>query len=278
MLVAVVNQSTVETDAQVQARLGALDDQNNLDLAPVWQVPQTKRILVPSATPLVLPAGTERLELILDNATQAGALGYHSDSDQEVLPTSYIFSKTTLDDGASPSVVHSHEACETAVDPYISYTVMLDNQIGGFRGGYTAIVMLEVSDGPEADQFGYKRNGILLSNFVTPAWFGMPWTIPVDSASKQFDFIGNVSQAFGLDRRGKPIGINPGGYIALRLMRVAKDWYQVNAQLAPALEAIENAVPSDGPKVLRGDGTLMDHATICPFTRRHRWLKRHGGV
>lgn len=276
LLIAVTNESTVESDADVQARLQALDDQVNLDLAPIWQVPQVQSVFVPKGQPI--PAEAQRLERVLDDADQAGALGYHSDSAQEGIPTSYIFSRTALSANASPSNVHSHERCEAAVDPFISYTVSLDLQIGGFRGGLSAVVMAEVSDGPEADQFGYKRNGILLANFVTPLWFSMPWKAPVGFKTGQFDFAGNVSAAFGLTNQGKPVGINPGGYLALRLERVVRDWYQVFAKHEESIQAIEQAIPPGHAHIVQHDGAIVDPATVCPFTRKGRWLARHKQV
>lgn len=276
LIIAVVNQSTVESDAQVQARLQDLDDQINLDVAPIWQLAPVQSVFVPKGHPV--PPNASRVELILDDATQAGALGYHSSGGQgETVPTSYIFSKTSLADGAQPSVVHSHERVECAADPFIANTVNLDVQIGGFRGGYSAIVMLELCDGPEADQFGYKRGNTLLSNFVTPAWFSMPWAAPAGISTHQFDFLGNVTAAFGLTGRGQPVGLNSGGYIALRLTRLVKDWYQVQGRESSAMRALEVALPPDSAHVLSHDGTRLAPATICPLSRRGRWLKKHGG-
>jgi len=276
LLVATVNQSTVYSDADCAAETPALVAQINEDLLPVWQVCPVQSVIVPRGG--TIPPEADRIEYILDDPTQAGALGYHSDGSQEKVPTIYVFAKPTLSDGGTVSGVRSHEWQETAVDPFISYVVALDLQIGGFRGGYRAGVMLEVCDGPEADQFGYKKNGVAVSNFVTPSWFSLPWTPPNGyKGGGPLDFVGNVQAAFGLSNRGAPIGINPGGYISLFLSRVAKDWFSVNAAHSPSIMAIEKALPPIAPHVMKADGSLMKPDEICPYSRRGRWLARHGG-
>jgi hypothetical protein len=79
------------------------------------------------------------------------------------LPISKVFVKTILGDNSSVSVGATHEMCEMAVDPWLN-SAYQDAQ-GVFWAG-------EVCDPVEADQYGYDIGGILVTDFVTPNWFG----------------------------------------------------------------------------------------------------------
>ena len=107
------------------------------------------------------PAGSWWV-VFLDNIDQVNALAYH-DLTNEGLPISKVFVKTIQADKASLSVGASHEICEMAVDPWLNSAYQ--DQQGVFWAG-------EVCDPVEADQYGYQIGGILVSDFVTPNWFG----------------------------------------------------------------------------------------------------------
>lgn len=279
LLVAVTNMSSVP-DSEVMSAMPIIDDQNNLDVRPIWQVAETTRVFIPRGG--MIPPQADRIEHILDNSDQAGALGYHSDGQQDKVPTSYIFALDSQKDGADWRVVWSHEAIEASADPFISYSVPLDVQIGGIKGGYSAILMLELADAAENDSDGYKRQGakglvIPLSNFVLPSWFSMPWQLRPGVKAGRFAFVDNVHAAFSLDRNGKPVGLNAGGYIGLRIDRISKDWSQVEAMHEPVLKCLADALPPGEAHILLADGTRLDPKTINPYSRRSRWLKKYGG-
>lgn len=126
---------------------------------------------------------------ILDDSDQAGALGYH-DVDPAGKPYGRVFLKTDLADGLSPSVTASHEFEEMVVDLMAR---------AGDQVGATTWVAHEVSDPVEADDDGYKRNGLQVSNFILPAWFD-------PSAPPPYDHLGLLS---------KPLTLRPGGYMAV---------------------------------------------------------------
>jgi hypothetical protein len=108
VVIAFINQSTVMTDAQVTPIVNALQIQTSRDFAPVWGV-DAALIQVLKGQPA--PKGAWQM-ILLDNADQAGALGYHETS-SEGLPLGKCFIKTDLDNGALPSVTISHELCFT---------------------------------------------------------------------------------------------------------------------------------------------------------------------
>jgi hypothetical protein len=157
--IAVINESTVAADADVQKMIPAFDSQWNQDLNSIWGVGAATFGFAPKQT--APPAGSWWV-VFLDDSDQADALAYH-DLTNEGLPISKVFVKTIAADKASLSVGASHEICEMAVDPWLNSAYQ--DQQGVFWAG-------EVCDPVEDDQYGYTVGGILLSDFVTPNWFG----------------------------------------------------------------------------------------------------------
>src|SRR5262249_11271765 len=88
--IAVINESTVAKDADVQNMLSAFDQQWNKDLLPVWGVDQATFKFVPKGTK---PAAGSWWLVFLDDSDQAGALAYH-DLTNEGLPISKVFVRT----------------------------------------------------------------------------------------------------------------------------------------------------------------------------------------
>jgi hypothetical protein len=156
--IAVINESTATTDAEVTSYLPAFTQQWNTDLIGIWPVLQSQFQFTPKNTPP--PAGSWWV-VFLDDSDQADALAYH-DLTNDGLPLSKVFVKTIQADNASLSVAATHEVCEMAVDPWLN-SAYQDNQ-GVFWAG-------EVCDPVEDDQYGYQIGNILVTDFVTPNWF-----------------------------------------------------------------------------------------------------------
>jgi hypothetical protein len=206
--IAVVNQSTVVKDADASAWTDALQIQVSRDFFPVWGV-DAKLTYLPNGKNAA--AGNWVLA-ILDNADQAGALGYH-DITPDGLPLGKVFAKTTIDDGGAVSVTASHELLEMLGDPDINLTAELDDGSGSPSKFYA----YEVCDACEDDQFGYKINSVLVSDFVYPAYFESFRK----ANSTQFDQ-GNKITA--------PFTLLAGGYMGvLDLANLSEGWQQVTA-------------------------------------------------
>lgn len=176
----VVNESTVISDTDVAAIVAALQHQVAYDFRPHWN----------SGGRLVHARQVGKASwglVILDDADQAGALGYH-DLTATGLPLGKVFARTTQQDGGSVSVTTSHELLEMLADPWIDAAV----QVAG-RTFYA----LEVCDACEADQYSYLVNGIEVSDFVLPTWFRAEGLAP-------YDLRGRITQ---------PLELLPGGYI-----------------------------------------------------------------
>jgi hypothetical protein len=195
--IAVINESTAVTDAEVQAMIPAFQTQWSRDLAPIWDLEDA--VFTWNAKTNAPPASSWWV-VFLDDSDQAGALAYHDVTDNG-LPLAKIFAKTIQQDNSSLSVGATHEICEMAVDPTINLAAQ-DNS-----GTFWAY---EVCDPVEDDQYGYDINGVLVSDFVTPAWFGFK------NATGALDFQRHANAAFQ---------ILPGGYAQ---QFGSKGWQQVN--------------------------------------------------
>ena len=157
--IAVINESTAISDDDVKNMIPAFESQWNNELDETWGVGQAGFTFVPKGTQ---PAAGTWWVVFLDDSDQANALAYHDLTD-EGLPISKVFVKTILADNGSVSVGATHEICEMAVDPWLN-SAYQDAQ-GVFWAG-------EVCDPVEDDQYGYEINGVLVTDFVTPNWFG----------------------------------------------------------------------------------------------------------
>ena len=96
----VLNESTEASDKTIKWLIAALQKQVTRDFEPIWGI---------TATLLFIPKGTQpspdHWQLIfLDNADQAGALGYH-DLTATGLPLGKVFIRTTEQDGGAWSVL-----------------------------------------------------------------------------------------------------------------------------------------------------------------------------
>ena len=188
--IAVVNESTVITDAAVQAYLPAFDQQWNRDLRPVWGIDAATFIFVPQNQ--ALPSGTWWL-VFLDDSDQADALGY-DDLTDEGLPISKVFVKTIQAHNASVSVGATHEICGMAVDPWLNR--VYQDAAGVFWAGE---VCAPVAD----DQYGYLIDGIRVTDFVTPNWFA-------PNARGSIDLTGHAGNAFEVLSGGYAQKFTPG--------------------------------------------------------------------
>jgi hypothetical protein len=221
MKVAIVNESTLVTNADAQRCVQALQIQVDRDFSGIWGIDAALQFL-PSGSAL----DPDMWELvILDNSDQANALGYHELS-QNGFPLGKIFVGSDIEAGTQWTVTASHELLEMLADPWINTVAEINN-----GDGTIDFYAYEVCDACEADNFGYsidiKDGGspVLVSDFVTPEWFQPGWP------NKTFDEQAHISQA---------LEILSGGYISI-FKSTGGGWTQVMA----------NKVPG-GPKAPRG--------------------------
>ena len=204
--IAVINASKVVTDSkEVKKVVAALQKQVSRDFAPAWGIDAEVRLVAKGSK----PAAGEWWLAILDDADQAGALGYH-DLTSNGLPLGKVFAKTDKNYGEQWSVTASHELLEMLADPNINLTVFDEAASGGRLYAY------EVCDACEADKFGYVIDGVRVSDFVFPSWF--------ESFRKkgvQFDQMKKIT---------KPFQLLAGGYIGIYDVRSGGGWTQLTAE------------------------------------------------
>lgn len=123
---------------------------------------------------------------LVDDAGQAGALGFHDD--EEGRPGGYVQVRECLRHGSAVSEVLTHELAELLCDPSGSLAVLTP------RGRFAA---LEVCDPVERELFAVE--GLPASDFVYPSWFGL-----AAGPQDRFDHLGRVRQ---------PWEVLPGGYV-----------------------------------------------------------------
>jgi hypothetical protein len=197
-VIAITNASTCLTDAQVEAVLPALQKQVSDDFKAYWDLDCTLATLANSQP---LTNGYWQI-VILDNPDQAGALGYHEMTSAGT-PLGKVFAKLDLDSGSSWTATLSHELLEMLADPWVNWCAV---------GSDSRIYALEVCDAVEDDNLGYRIDGVLVSDFITPAWFE-----PTDS--DRIDFKQHLSKQLELAR---------GGYIST--LDPSTGWTQMTAK------------------------------------------------
>jgi hypothetical protein len=165
--IAIVNRSTVLTDAAITAVIPAIQKQISSQLASAWNVDAVLSFVgLGGPTPA---AGNWALTITDNTDDPAGDLGYHS-SDANG-PYAKVFAKTSLDAQQEWSSVLSHELLEMLVNPLGCLAAFIPWDDSGVRGTYYD---LEVCDPVYPKDQCYSIDNVLVSDFVFPAWFA-PW-------------------------------------------------------------------------------------------------------
>ena len=169
---AVVNASTLVTDADAQTMYQACKDQLFYHVAPAWERNFMDSIFIPKGG--TVPANVYPI-YILDNPDVANALGYHTEDPGGKI-YGRVFAEPVLQNGGtalsgalSVSSVLSHEVIEFFVDRHC--------QLWADRGDGTSVAY-EACDPVENDVYTvHSKNSagvvvpVSVSNFVLDAWF-----------------------------------------------------------------------------------------------------------
>lgn len=177
--IAIVNKSTVKFD--LNKIVHACQRQITLHVKPYWGVDARLAVFdVPPKGWIVVN--------IVDDADQAGVLGYHSLTD-DGMPIGWIFAKTILEDKQSISVTLSHELIELLGDPTAAQCVQVND---------TDFWAWELCDAVENDS--YLIDGVEVSNFVLPGWFNPL----IKHRGNSVDYLNKLSL---------PLTLSKGGYM-----------------------------------------------------------------
>ena len=197
-VIALTNASTCLSDAQVEAVVPSLQRQVSLDFRAYWDIDCALTFLSKGQP---LTAGWWQI-VLTDDPDQAGALGYHEMTIHGT-PLGKVFARLDVESGSSWTVTLSHELLEMLADPWINWCA---------QGSDGRIYALEVCDAVESDSLGYKIDGVLVSDFITPSWFE-------PTQADRIDFKKRVS---------KPMELGLGGYVSV--LDPASRWTQITAK------------------------------------------------
>ena len=212
MLIAVINQSTLVSNDQVNTMCQAIQVQLASHVFPAWDLANgTVQFFADQSK---VPSTAWKVSM-LDNSTQAGALGYHA-LDNDVID-GFIFAGPVLQSGGvalydannpqntSVASVLSHEVCEMVGDEYASFWAdgpSIMAQDGQVYNQYA----LELCDPVEGNSYVIDVAGtkVSVSNFVLPTWFDQEAT----AADAPFDYLHLLTT---------PFSMTEGGYMIVRM-------------------------------------------------------------
>ncbi|ORV81520.1 hypothetical protein AWC11_27210 [Mycobacterium interjectum] len=192
MLIAIINQSKLVSNADAAAMTQAIAKQVRMDVAPLWDRAAAAVIFYAHAKDVPPAAhGIALVDTIKDQP--AGVLGYHTE-DRGGKLWGVVAAKPELDNGGtatkgdwSVSSVLSHEVLEMFIDPNCNLWA---------NDGRGKAYSFEVCDPVEAPT--YAVDGVSVSNFVTPAWFD-----PLSNqATAQYDKLGKLHAPFSILKGG----------------------------------------------------------------------------
>lgn len=203
MLIAVINESTKITNDQVNIMCQAIQIQLNLHVLPAWNIKSGTIKYYNNKNQI---PGYAWVVSILDNPTQPGALGYHSEDNDVV--DAFIFVDPILQNGGTVlefdtnnpnqytvSATLSHEVCEMVGDRYAN---------GFSQGPQVAqgnMYAQELCDPVENDSYGIKvgTNNVAVSNFIFPSWFNPEAQLPQNAP---FDYLHKLTGPYTMDAGG----------------------------------------------------------------------------
>jgi len=191
MLIAILNQSTLVSDADAAIMSEAVAAQIQQDVGPLWDRAPAVVIFYPDPGEVPPEAhGVVIVDAIHDQPK--GVLGFHRETHGGKL-WGLAAAKPELDNGRkvtsgdwSVSTILSHEVLELFLDPNCNLWA---------NDGKGSAYSFEVCDPVEAPS--YTVSGVSVSNFVTPSWFD-----PRASANAQFDKLGLLHDAFTVLKGG----------------------------------------------------------------------------
>src|ERR1017187_5593977 len=191
--IAVINENSGVSDEEIQKWMQAVATQVATEFFDAWAIAGVDMRFIAAGDK---PTPDEWWMTCLPTSDVADALGYH-DLTPTGQPLGKVFVETTIKDGMSASVCFDHEMLELLIDPYIQLAAQAkDGRLYSY----------EVCDAVEDDKCGYPGTPVagggdivLLSDFVTPAYFSTFGHAP-------FDFMNKLKAPFTLA---------PGGYISV---------------------------------------------------------------
>jgi hypothetical protein len=202
--VAVINLSTLVSDDEATAAMGALQTQVRRDFAPAWGIDAELSFIGKQAD---APPGSWRL-VIEDDSRYAGAVCYHTLTN-EGLPEVRVAVRAARQAQWEWTMAASHDLLEMLANPRLNTTIF--DSADGRKG---RLYIREICDPVSSARLAYQIDGTTVSNFVYPAWFES-FRKP---SSTQFDQRGHVNS---------PFEVAPGSYVNYCEVTESSGWRPV---------------------------------------------------
>lgn len=222
MLIAILNQSTLVTDADIELMVKAIQIQMDLHVSPAWDM-KSPTIKFYSDKSKV-PGYAWVVNMIDNNAQVQGALGFHEEQSDKII--AFIMAQPILSNGGTVlnfdptnpgaytvSGTLSHEIIEMFGDRYTN--CYFDNENVSWCA--------ELCDPVEQIGYGIMVDGknVAVSDFVFPSFFNPNATLALNAP---FNYLNTVKA---------PFTILPGGYSIQRTGGPGTE-QQVTGEMMPA--------------------------------------------
>jgi hypothetical protein len=203
MLIAVINESTLVSNSDIETMTKAIQIQLDLHVLPAWNMKAATITFYADKTKV---PGYAWIVSMLDNSTQAGALGYHSLDNDKV--DAFIFAAPVLQNGGTVMVFDSTNPSQYTVSATLSHEVcemVGDRYAGGFSQGPQIaqgnLYCQELCDPVENDSYGITigTTTVSVSNFLFPSWFNPEATVALNAP---FDYLNKLKAPFTMDAGG----------------------------------------------------------------------------
>lgn len=245
------NQSTLLTDAQVEAALIDLQTQLTRDFKPVWNIDGYLQFT--TSTP---PSGSYRIT-ILDSFIQANVLGYH-ELTSAGFPQGYVFVENGYETGVPWTISFSHEMLEMLVNPECNKVVITNFSPYQYETEEWAWAM-EVCDPVQSVDQSYFINSTRVSDFVYPTWFESFW----DPFSTKFNHIDTIIVPFQLQ---------PGGYAMVRDINQNVGWQAIFGSIIPLENPTVKPAQAPLPSQLKKLRNSIRAVPRKPFSRKAKFF------
>lgn len=236
---AVLNKTQgLTSDEEVISVMNAVQKQVIRDFEPYWDL-TAELFFFREDQEENIPSDYWKM-IVAPNSDIADALGYHT-VDGQGKPIGFAFVNTAEQADIPWSITFSHEVLEMIGDPYANLVVFIQNSnTTGMLFAY------ENCDPVQSYDQSYEIDGIRVSNFVTPSWFG------TYNGKAPYDFRENLAT---------PLTITPGGYQLLYEVDGGSGWQIVTAMYTSELNQkdINKVLVPEDRNILRPQNVLASH-------------------
>jgi hypothetical protein len=246
MQVAIVNQSTLISNTDLETICAAIQIQVDLHFAPAWQIqPVQVKFYADSKQ---VPNWAWTLFVIDSDASVAGALGYHQDASDH--PDGYVMCQPILSNGGTTMVYDKSNPGQYTISGTISHEALeliMNRFTNLFADNGASSWCKEVADPVEQIGYPISVNGVevSVSDFVFPNFFN-----PMANASNMpFNYLKTLTAPFTILSGGYAIQRTGGPGTETQVFgRDMPEWriQQKRGEFARAYRVMNQKTPNPG--------------------------------